>query len=387
VPFEIVPGITSAVAVPAYAGIPVTHRDLSSSVHIVTGHERCDRDKSVLDFKALAGLEGTLVFLMGIKNIEHIVKELAKNGKKEETPVAVISRGTTPHQTTVVGTLKDICRKVKESGIGNPAVIVIGDVVYMRDQIGWHETDGKKRILLTRAPEQSAELIESLRDCGYQVISCPTVKIEPVYGAFEAFSRRIEEYDYLVFSSANSVKVLDEAMFLWRFDVRKLKGKKIAAVGAATAKALEKIHICVDIVPGDFTSDALAEIMAAEVKGKRVAVLTSDIGGEKLIEKLRQHGGYVDKVPLYHNVPNYEIKDYLIEQLIRGLDLAIFTSPSTFNYLIEIAGDSANLLRDVRIMAIGPVTSQAILEKGYKVDLMPQRHDTEGIIALIKRDG
>ncbi|SHF06836.1 uroporphyrinogen III methyltransferase / synthase [Caldanaerobius fijiensis DSM 17918] len=383
IPFEVVPGVTSAVAVPAYAGIPVTHRDLSSSLHIITGHERAGKEKSALDFKALAALEGTLVFLMGIKNIEYITGELIKNGKSEDTPAAVISNGTMPDQVTVIGTLKDISQKVKESGISNPAVIVIGDVVRLRGKIDWYRPSNGKRILLTRTFEQSVELMDKLKDCGYQVISCPTIKVVPVYDAVGNFIASIDKYDYMVFSSVNSVKIFREAISLYGFDIRKLNGKKIAAVGKSTADRLKGINIYADIVPQEFTSDALAGMMKGEIFGKYIAVFTSDIGGEKLIEKLEQYGGYVDKIALYNNVPNYEVRSRLIEELKRGVDIVVFTSPSTFEYFAKIAGEYTSLINDVHIVAIGPVTRRAIEESGYRVDIVPESHDTEGIIDAI----
>ncbi|MDN5301512.1 MAG: uroporphyrinogen methyltransferase / synthase [Thermoanaerobacteraceae bacterium] len=402
IPFEVISGITSAIAVPAYAGIPVTHREMSSALHIFTGHG-CAGKRKDIDWKILSKLDGTLIFLMGINNIDHIVENLLMYGKSPETPIAVIMEGTTPYQKTVSGTLSDILEKAKATGIKNPALIVVGDVVNLSRNLDWYEMGLKqsrekklsgKRILVTGIfpeedgikPETEKEEIFLLKDEGAEVIHCPVLKISPVYQDLEELLEEIESYDLLVFTGKNGVESFIKALRKKRFDIRRLKSVRIAATGARTRQILEEHFLYPDIVPEEYTSANLLEMLREEKSGKNAAVVTSDIGGEKLVEGLKRAGFKARKVVAYKNEPNYEKKEKLMKELDRGIDIAIFTSPSTFRYLQILSGEAFEKIRSVRIAAIGPTTKKAIENEGFKVDIMPEEHTFEGIIReILKR--
>lgn len=381
--YEIIPGITSAVSVPAYAGIPITHRNFSSSFHVITGHE-CDEKENYLDFSVLSKLNGTLVFLMGINNLKTIVDKLIENGKSINASVAVIMNGTTPEQKVITGTLNDIYEKAEKHNIKNPSVIVVGEVVKLRDRLKWYENKKLfgKRALLTRTYDQSNEMYDILAEYGAEVIICPTIKLTPYIDNAIKFLNNINQYDYIVLTSTNGVEVFSEAIKLIKYDIRKLYGVRIAAIGSKTSQMLEKINIYPDIMPKEYTSDALADKLYDLVKGKKIAILTSDIGGDILINKLRDCA-YIEKIVLYKNEPNYEIRDILYDELNKGVDIAVFTSSSTFKYMHDILKDDINLLKGVNIAAIGPVTKKTIEEYGLKVNIMPEKYETDSLIKEI----
>ncbi|MDI6604279.1 MAG: uroporphyrinogen-III C-methyltransferase [Thermoanaerobacteraceae bacterium] len=381
--YEIVPGVTSAISVLSYAGIPVTHRALSSSFHVITGHE-CEEKNHCLDWNVLAKLNGTLIFLMGIKNLETIVNNLMKDGKSSDTPVAVIMNGTTPNQKVVTGKLLDIADKVCNEGIKNPAIIVVGDVVKLRNKLMWFEEKRlfSKRILLTRGVEMSAEMSKLLRNYGAEVVLCPSIKITLLSDNIKKLLDHIGEYDYIVFTSVNGVLAFTKAVYEKKFDLRKLNKIKIAAIGSKTAEALNKNFLYPDIIPEEYTSKALAEKMKDSVKDRKIALLTSDIGGEVLIGALKDFA-HIEKVVAYKNEPNFEIKDKLIKELDKGIDIALFTSPSTFNYMHKIIEDKIGILKNFTIAAIGPVTKRAIEDKGFKVSIMPQEYTMNKLIESI----
>jgi uroporphyrinogen III methyltransferase/synthase len=385
IPYEVVPGITSAVAVLSYAGIPVTHRDLSSSFHVITGHEREGKDKS-LNWEVISKLDGTLVFLMGIKNIEKIVQKLLNYGKDPYTPAAVVMEGTTPKQKVVTGKLIDIPSLVRKEGIKNPGVFAVGDVVALRDRLKWYENKKLfgKRILLTRTYEQSQQMKKILSEEGADVVICPTIKITPFLNNIEMFLEEIHKFDYAVFTSVNSVRSFIEASREKRFDLRNLS-IKVVAIGSKTAEALENIFIYPDIIPEEYTSYSLANALKKHVEGKNIVLLTSQIGGDILMESLGNCAN-VQKIVAYKNEPNYEIKGKLISELRKGIDIAVFTSSSTFNYMHQLIGDEINLLKNSKIAAIGPVTKKAIDDKGFNVDIMPSEYTTEKLIEEILKN-
>jgi len=380
IPFEVIPGITSAIAVLSYAGIPVTHRNLSSSFHVITGHESDGKTEN-LDWEVIAKLNGTLVFLMGMKNIEFIVNKLIENGMSRDIPAAVIMNGTTPHQKVVKGTLSDIAEKSRNEGMHNPAIIVIGKVVNMSEKLDWFEKKRLfgKRVLLTRTYDLAMSTVDDLKDNGADVVICPTIKIIPEVDNVSKLIDNIEKYDYIIFTSVNGVNVFKETINLKKFDLRKLNGVKIAAIGSKTCEALNKMYIYPEIVPDEYTSIALAGKLKSYAKGKSVAILTSDIGGDMLIDNLKDIA-FLDKIVAYKNTPNYEIKDKLMNEIKKGIDIAIFTSTSTFKYMSLILGDDISFLKNVKIAAIGPVTKESIERSGFKVDIMPSVYTMKELI-------
>lgn len=387
IPFEVIPGITSAIAVLSYAGIPITHRNLSSSFHVITGHESDGKTEN-LDWEVIAKLNGTLVFLMAMKNIEFIVNKLIENGMSKDMPAAVIMNGTTPHQKVIKGTLSDIAEKSRNEGMHNPAIIVIGKVVNMSEKLDWFEKKRLfgKRVLLTRTYDLAMSTVDDLKDNGVDVVICPTIKIIPEVDNVSKLIDNIEKYDYIIFTSVNGVNVFKETINLKKFDLRKLNGVKIAAIGSKTCEALNKMYIYPDIVPEEYTSKALADkLKNIPIKGK-VALLTSDIGGDVLIDNLKDIA-FLDKIVAYKNTPNYEIKDKLMNEIKKGIDIAIFTSTSTFKYMSLILGDDISFLKNVKIAAIGPVTKDNIERAGYKVDIMPNTYTFENLIKeIVKRE-
>lgn len=389
IPFEIICGVTSAVAVPAYAGIPVTHRYAASSVHIITGHEK-DGGSSI-DFEALAKLEGTLVFLMGIKNLDNITNSLIKYGKSPDTPAAVIMKGTTPGQKTAVGTLSNIDDKVRQAGIKNPAVIVIGQVVNLRDELSWYEKGelfGKRILFLGTGfsdeptPRRDLPFYE-LKQEGAEVIICPTLKISSQLENVKGFINEIADCDILIFTSKNGVNAFISCMKESKIDARHLAGKQIWAIGEKTGGELSKAHIYPDVVPKVYTSKALLSCIEKEHFGKSAAVITSNIGGAELIAGLENCGIKAKKITAYKNEPNFEIKEELLEKIRDGIDAAVFTSPSSFDFMRKILNDDMENFKNVKIAAIGPVTKAALEKAGQTVDIMPQEYTLEGLSRAI----
>jgi len=385
--YEIVPGISSAVAALSYAGIPVTHRDLSSSFHVMTGHKRGNEEVD-FDWEALAGLEGTLIFLMGTGNAHKIVQNLISHGKDPNTPAVAVMEGTTPRQKVAAGTLGDICERMQKEGIRNPAVIAIGSVVTLREKLRWFEDKilfGKK-VLLTRSREQSHDMKKALSEHGADLIVCPTIKIVPLVENVEAFLGEMHFFDYLVFTSVNGVSAFRQALRRKRFDLRSFTAK-VEAIGRKTAEALEDIFVYPDTVPKEYTSSSLRDILEGPVKGKNVALVTSQLGGETLLTGLRPSAATIRKVIAYRNEPNYSIKEKLMKEINDGIDIAVFTSPSTFNYMLQIVEDKKSLSKISKIASIGPVTKMAIEEKGFMVDIMPDEYTTESLIEEILKHG
>jgi uroporphyrinogen III methyltransferase/synthase len=291
IPFEIVPGVTSAIAAPAYAGIPLTHRAHTASVAIVTGHRRCDVKEADVDWEGLAKGVGTLVFLMGMTNLANIAETLVRYGRSPDTPVAVVRWGTTPFHQTLTGTLSDIAHKVEEAGFKPPAVIVVGDVVGVRENINWYETKPLlgKRILVTRAREQASDLVDMLEEKGAGCIECPTIAIRPpedMSGIDNAIDN-LDSFDWIVFSSANGVRFFFDRLFESGKDIRALGNIHIAAVGSSTAEELKALYLNIDLVPDVFRAEGLVEEFSKlDMAGKRVLVPRAKVARQALIDGL-----------------------------------------------------------------------------------------------------
>ncbi|MCX6089242.1 MAG: uroporphyrinogen-III C-methyltransferase, partial [Candidatus Atribacteria bacterium] len=309
IPFEVIPGITSAISVPAYAGIPVTYRDICSSFHVFSGHEGPGKTND-FDWDTISRLKGTLVFLMGVKNMDLIVRSLMEHGKSPETPAAVIMEGTGAGQKTVVGTLSNIFRKSRDEGIENPAVIVIGDVVKLRQELCWFEKKKLfgKRILITGIADSGLNLeatkningendiieprerngLNQLIEEGVDVVFCPTIKINLVSEFIDEILDTLPLFDLLVFTSKNGVESFRQALRRKKYDIRRLRDIRLAVVGIRTGEELEKCFLYPDMMPTDYTSQALLERLKKENNIRNVALITSDIGGEKLEEGLKK---------------------------------------------------------------------------------------------------
>ena len=333
--FEIVPGVTSAIAAPAYAGIPLTHRDYTSTVAFVTGHEDPTKDESSIDWASLAKGIGTLVFFMGVKNLPNIIRQLTANGKPKDTPVALVRWGTTPRQVTVSGTLENIVDRVKAAGLKAPAIIVVGEVVGLRDTLKWFEDRPLlgKRIVVTRARQQASDLIKYLTDLGAECLECPTIKIMPPEdeAPLKQAIQNLANYDWIVFTSVNGVAYFFEYLFADHRDVRALNQLRTAAIGPATAKRLLEFGLKSDIVPETYRAESVVEAFSKEdIKNKKILLPRAAEARPVLPVELRNMGAEVDEITAYLTEKVRDNADLLVSQLDeKTIDMITFTSSST----------------------------------------------------------
>ena len=379
--FEVVPGVTSAVAVPSYAGIPVTHRGLASSFAVITGHEDPTKETSSLNWEYLAKGADTLVFLMGTQNLEEIASKLVSNGRDLDTPAAVISNGTRPNQQTVTGTLGSIADEVDKSGLKPPAIIVVGKVVSMREHLNWFEDRPLfgKRVLVTRARHQASAMSELLAERGAIPIELPAIEIgaADTTGVDDAISR-LSKFDWLVFTSVNGVSYFFERVQALGKDSRALGGVSVAAIGPATAEAIRRRGIRPDFVPTEFTSEGiLADIRARNVSGKRFLLARADIADQALVDGLRKLGADVEEVVAYQTRDSGQGMLQAKEAIAAGeVDVVTFASSSTVKNLMSALGRHADL-HGAKVACIGPKTADAAREAGLNLDIVA----TESTIA------
>jgi uroporphyrinogen III methyltransferase/synthase len=372
VPVEIVPGISSAIAGPAYAGIPVTHRTHATSVTLVTAHE-AGAGSTGIRWGALAQLDGTIVFMMGFANLPTIVHKLITHGMSGERGIAVISKATTFEQRTVAGTLRNIEMRVAEAKLETPALIVVGDVVKLHETIDWFE--GKplygKRVVVTRAREQASELKRMLEDSGAQVLQFPTIEIaEPE--SWDSLDRVIaSKYDWLIFTSVNGVN----AWFARVKDVRSIAGTKVAAVGQATADALRERGIQPELVPERFISTELLPLLPQDQRGIRTAVIRAAEGREELVDELRRRGGEVDLGIAYRTIAaDYDLDELRALIASDAIDVVTFTSASTVDHFFGKlnAEERARVMKRAILASIGATTSEAIRKYGKEPDVVAE---------------
>jgi uroporphyrinogen III methyltransferase/synthase len=387
IPFEVVPGITAGLAAPAYAGVPVTHRDDASAVAFITGHEDPAKEDGSIDYEALARFPGTLVFYMGVKALPRIAERLVAAGRDRGEPAAVIARGTLPDQRTVLSTLEGIADAASEAGIEPPAVTVVGPAAARRERIAWIE--GRplhgKRVVVTRARAQASELSRRLDALGAEPIELPAIRIEPRIDT-EEVRRAIEglhAYALVCLTSPNGVRLLFEAMAEQGRDARALANATVAAIGSGTAAALAEHGVLADILPERFVAEALVEALAElSVEGKPVLIARAAEARGVLPEALRKRGAEVDVVPLYETVA--EQPDPAALERARDADYVTFTSSSTVRNFVEVVGDGVP--PSARVVSIGPVTSEAAREAGLNVDIEATRHDIDGLVEALLAD-
>ncbi|MGE5418371.1 MAG: uroporphyrinogen-III C-methyltransferase [Acidobacteriota bacterium] len=385
--FEIVPGVTSAIAAPAYAGIPVTHRDFTSTLAIITGHEKPDKEDSSIQWDKISTGAGTLVFLMGIENLPNIVENLTKNGRAQDTPVALVRWGTTTRQQVLKGTLATIVDQVKSSGFKPPAVIVVGEVVNLRDDLAWFDNRPLfgKRVVVTRARKQASQLVARLEELGAEVIEFPTIAIkrldDPV---LEHAIKWIHEYSWIIFTSANGVEEFFDRVWELGFDVRDIKGPAVCAIGPATARELEKRGIRVAIVPPEYRAEAVAEALKDKVdSGDKVLIPRARGAREILPETLREWGVEVDEIEIYEAVTEDNIGEEERASLQNSeVDVITFTSSSTVTNFLQVLGSGIvdTLKGKVRIACIGPITADTARQSGFAVDLVAADYTIDGLI-------
>jgi uroporphyrinogen III methyltransferase / synthase len=382
--FEEVPGVTSAIAAPAYAGIPLTHREWASSVAFVTGQEDADKPESTINWEGLAQGPDTLVFLMGLKNLPEIVAKLIEHGKAPDTPAALVRMGTTPQQQTVIGTLADIVAKGNAAGLTPPVATVVGEVVKLHDSLCWFERRPLfgKRIVVTRAREQASELSVQLSVLGAEVIEFPTIKISPLPVDDAALSR-LSEQDWIIFTSANAVRILLEQLHNLGKDIRALGNAKLASIGPGTSAALEALGLRVDFQPTEYVAEKVLEEFPEATAGKRIMIPRAKQAREVLPEGLRQRGAQVEVYPVYETLPDCAGAQELLPRLLAGeVDVICFTSSSTVeNFMAAMGG--VKLPETIAIAVIGPVTSKTAVECGLKVQIEAEEHTIQGLVDVI----
>jgi uroporphyrinogen III methyltransferase/synthase len=391
IPFEVVPGVTSAVAAAAYAGIPLTHRKLTATLAFVTGHEDPHKEESSIEWESLARGIGTLVFFMGVKNLPDITQKLIANGKSPDTPVALIRWGTTPEQQTVTGTLDNITERVKKAGLKAPAIIVVGEVVDLRKTLKWFETRPLlgKRIAVTRAREQASDLVRQLSDLGANCLEYPTIKIVPAKNPkpMDEAIINLGTYDWIIFTSVNGVKFFFDRLFETDRDVRALNHLYTAAIGPATAERMFQFGLKSDIIPKNYRAESVVEAFRKEkLNGKKILLPRAGEARPVLPVELRNMGAEVDEVTVYLTEKVLDNVDLLIKQLEdKTIDLITFTSSSTVrNFKSLLPPDKFNqLIGGVAIASIGPITTDTAVELGIKVDITAESYTIPGLCEAI----
>lgn len=392
VEFEVVPGVTAAVAVPAYAGIPVTHRTLASTVTFVTGHEDPSKPETLLEWPKLAQTSGTLVFMMGMKNLPSIVAHLLAEGRASDTPVAAIRWGTKADQQTLVGTLADIVAKTEAVRLEPPTVIVVGEVVRLRGQLNWFETKPLfgKRIVLTRAQEQAGEFSRLLAAYGAEPVEVPTIQIVPPasWQAIDDAIARLGTYQWLIFTSMNGVGPFMDRLHAAGKDARALANLRLCAIGPRTAQELQIHGVTADLVPAEFQAEGiLASFTQIGIRGSRVLIPRAEVAREILPEQLREWGAVVDVIPVYRTiVPTVDVAS-VTQQLREGRVAALtFTSSSTVRNFVELFGGQqavTRLVAQVAIACIGPITARTAEEQGLTVRIMPAENTVPALAQAI----
>lgn len=379
VPFEEIPGISSSIAGPAYAGIPLTHRAYSSSVTIITGHEDPTKPGSVHDWKALARSASTLVFLMGMKNLPDIAAKLIESGMDGNTPAALVYWGTTDRQRSLASTLADLPDAAVREGFTNPSIIVVGDVVRLKDKLDWFEKKPLfgRTVVVTRAREQASGSAALLAEKGARVIQFPTIKIVPMpdYAELDEAVSHLSRYGWVVFTSVNGVRFFRQRLSALKLDARALGSVKVAAIGPATAKAVEEMGIRPDLVPSSYVAEGVAQAMLElGMKGQKVLLPRAKEARDVLPRALREAGADVDVIAAYENVPSEENRDKVMEALEAGtLDCVTFGSSSTVrNFLASIPLDELKKHPGVRFAAIGPVTAETMRSLGLEPDIQSE---------------
>jgi len=388
IPFEIVPGITSAIAGPAYAGIPMTHRAHNSHVTFFTGHEDPAKAESAIDYAALAKLGGTQVMLMGVERLGSITSEMLKQGVRGDLPVALVRSATTGQQETLIGTLSDIAQKTVASNFKAPAVAVFGEVVGLRDSLNWYEKRPLlgKRIVVTRTRKQASVLSNKLRALGAHVIELPTIRTEPPSDLRE-FAELVQEahmYDWVVFTSANGVDAFFDVFFKLYDDAREIGGARVAAIGPATAQRVRDFHLHVDLQPEEFVAEAVVKEFKKQesIENLRLLLVRAEKARDVLPKELSGAGAIVDEAFAYRTVLETRDTSGARRQLAQeGADLITFTSSSTVENFLALG---LPWPKGMRIASIGPVTSKTARDQGLKVDVEARRHDIDGLVQAIR---
>ena len=394
VPFEIVPGISAAMAVPAYAGIPVTHRGITSTFAAITGHEDPTKDESDIDWSRIATGVGTLVFFMGVRNLPKIAARLIEHGRPPDTPVAVIRYGTLPSQRTVTATLATVAEAVREKGIRPPALTVVGQVVSLRDSLAWFESRPLfgKTAVVTRARPQASDLAQALGELGADVIEFPTIRIEPPADPQPLLraAAALDRYDWIVLTSVNGVDHLMRAVHEADNDARAFAGVRLCAIGPATAERLETFGLRPDLIPPKYVAESVAEALTSleDLADKRFLLPRADIARPALADALTGAGARVEEVVAYRTVPE-DASAGRVEELFEGdgVDLVTFTSSSTVTHFADLIGTErlARIAGEATFASIGPITSKTMEARGIPVHIEARQYTIPGLVEAVVR--
>lgn len=393
VAFETVPGVTSAIAGPAYAGIPLTHRAHASSVCFATGHEDPTKPETAHNWDALANGGSTLVFFMGMKNLPEISKKLIAAGMPQETPAALVNWGTTSRHRSLAATIGTLPAEAERQKFSSPSLIVVGSVVTLRDKLNWFEKKPLlgKGVVVTRAREQASDSANLLSEFGADVIQFPTITIKPLadYSLVQNTLKDLKKYHWIVFTSVNGVKYFWQQLKALGLDSRALGGKKIAAIGPATAEAIAEFGIIPDFIPEKFVAESIAEGMVALGMDKaKVLLPRASVARDVLPEALAKAGATVDVLPIYETVPSDARQDEVLEGLKSGrINCITFGSSSTVdNFLSLIPADTLKKYPEVRLACIGPVTAKTLEQAGLNCDIQPEDYTIPSLVdELIKK--
>jgi uroporphyrinogen III methyltransferase / synthase len=388
IPFEVVPGISSFVAAPNYAGIPVTHREHCSSFTVITGHEDPGKEASNVDWAALARVPGTKIILMGTEKIRQIAETLVAHGMNSKTPVAMVRWGTTGQQQSVQGTLSTIADLAARAEFSAPAITVIGDVVKLREKLNWFEKRALfgQRVVVTRTREQASELARKLREHSAEVLEISTIKIMPPSNKTDLKEALLglHEYDWIVFTSPNGVATFFEYFFKGFDDVRDIGGVRIAAVGPATAAKVKALHLAVDLMPEEYVASSIADAFAAHqsIENLRILLMRAEVANRELPQALEKLGAIVDDVSCYQTVPETEDVSGAAGKLLEsGADWITFTSSSTVEHF-HARFDLTKLVQQfpkLKLASIGPETSKALKALQLSPTVEAKVHTIEGL--------
>jgi uroporphyrinogen III methyltransferase/synthase len=387
IPFEVVPGITSSIAGPAYAGIPVTHRAHNSHVTFFTGHEDPAKTESAIDYAALAKLGGTQVMLMGVERLGSITSEMMKHGVRGDLPVALVRWATTGQQETLTGTLRDIAHKAVANGFAAPAVAVFGEVVALRDKLNWYEKRPLlgKRIVVTRTRKQASALSSKLRSLGADVIELPTIRIDPPSNLRE-FAELVQDahlYDWIVFTSTNGVEAFFDIFFKLYDDAREIGGARIAVIGPATAQRVKDFHLHVDLQPKEFVAEDIVREFKKQgsFENLKILLVRAEKARDVLPKGLSALGAIVDEAFAYRTVPETHDTSGARQRLAKhGADLITFTSSSTVENFLTLG---LPWPKGMKVASIGPITSQTARDNDLKVEIEAKRHDIDGLVEAV----
>lgn len=389
IPFIIVPGVTSVTGVAAYAGIPLTHRHLSSTLSIITGSNEKNQGDIHIDWEKIASRSGTLVFLMGARKLPLIVEKLIKFGKSPDTPIAVVQWGTTARQKTWTGTLGTIVEISAEDKILPPALTIIGEVVNLKSKIEWYEHLPLfgKTVVVTRKGDQADSMIDRLRELGAEPFFFPVIEtIAPDdWSPLDNALNNLSQYDGLIFTSVNGVRFFAERLKTIEQDIRELKGARVYTIGPKTAEAVRDLGIRVDVVPENFVAESLIESIG-NAEGKRFLIPRATVARETLPEQLRKMGALVDVVPAYKTVLPSQSVDALEKRLKEGsVDVITFTSSSTVTNFLTLTGEQLlPAIKNTKIACIGPITAKTARDAGLNVEIMPEQYTVSSLMDAIE---